>query len=155
MSNYSDACTEVSIILSLLNVEEYNKIPRDIIEAIEKNKNRKYTFEFDYNVEPREQKLLKETKAILFNLFRDYLANSKQRETIIKMQNEERNKQNERKKLKYNVDDIFKKEIYEKDGTEDTKLKEENTALICTKKDSFIIKIINRIKNFFNVNRHS
>ena len=106
-------------------------------------------------MEPREQKLLKETKAILFNLFRDYLANSKQRETIIKMQNEERNKQNEIKKLKYNVDDIFKKEIYEKDGTEDTKLKEENTALICTKKDSFIIKIINRIKNFFNVNRHS
>ena len=72
MNNYNDACMEVSTILSFLNIEEYNKIPKDVIEVIERNKNTEYIFEIDEDIELREQNLLKETKAILFNLFRDY-----------------------------------------------------------------------------------
>ena len=64
MSNYNEACAEVSTILSYLNKNEYDKIPSNVIEVIEKNKNKDYIFEFDESVELREQKLLEETRAI-------------------------------------------------------------------------------------------
>ena len=52
--------------------------------------------------------MLKKTKAILFNLFRDYLCTEKQRETIKRQQAEER-KGNELKKIEqYGSKEIFK-----------------------------------------------
>ena len=39
MSSYNNACTEVSVILNHLNKDEYKKIPLELTEAIEQNKN--------------------------------------------------------------------------------------------------------------------
>lgn len=149
MSNYNKAYVEVSAILSYLDKSEYDKIPANIIEKIEKNKNREYIFEFDESVELKEQKLLEETRAILFNLFRDYLCSSVQKEKIIQMQIEERNKLNEIKKSKYNDNDIFKKHVDKEviDNKRDSI--QENTAIAEIKKESFIVKIINKIKKIF------
>ncbi len=47
MSKYNEACSEVSVILNHLDEEEYSKIPSEVIEAIEKNKNKDHVFEFD------------------------------------------------------------------------------------------------------------
>ncbi len=99
MNIYSNAFTEVYEILSCLNKEDLYKIPVDVIMAIKNNRNLDYEFAFDENVDLREQHLLLETRAILFNLFRDYLATPKQKEIIIKNQEEERRK-NELEKLK-------------------------------------------------------
>lgn len=149
MSNYNEACAEVSTILSYLNKNEYDKIPSNVIEVIEKNKNKDYIFEFDESVELREQKLLEETRAILFNLFRDYLCTPTQKEKIIKMQAEERHKLNEMKKLEYNANDIFKKDVTRKVINNEANLEQETTSLTTVKKGSFIIRIINKIKKFF------
>lgn len=149
MSNYNEACTEVSIILSYLDKDEYSKIPLDVIEAIEENKNKEYDFKYDENIDLKQQKLLVETKAILFNLFRDYLSTPEQKENIIKMQREERQKLEEKKMLKYNVNDIFKKDVQNEEENENKGFNKENTALIEIKKENFIIRIINKIKNFF------
>lgn len=92
MSNRANAYTEVYTILQDLNTEEYNKIPPEIIKAIEENMNEEYEYELDEDLELKSQPMLPETKAILFNLFRDYLATSEQKEKIIKMQNEGRQK---------------------------------------------------------------
>ena len=92
MSNRANAYTEVYTILQDLNTEEYNKIPPEIIKAIEENMNEEYEYELDEDLELQSQPMLPETKAILFNLFRDYLATSEQKEKIIKMQNEGRQK---------------------------------------------------------------
>ena len=97
MSNRKNAYTEVYTILQELNEEEYNKIPPEVLKTIEANRNREYEYELDDELELKEQPMLPETKAILFNLFRDYLANSEQRAKIIRMQNEARQK-NELKK---------------------------------------------------------
>ena len=48
--------------------------------------------------------MLPETKAILFNLFRDYLATPEQKQKIIKMQHEERQKNELKKQQKYSTD---------------------------------------------------
>ena len=80
-------------ILEQLDEGEYNKIPSEVIITIRENRNTEYEEE----LELKEQELLPETKAILFNIFRDYLSTQEQKEKIIKMQAVERQKMNERK----------------------------------------------------------
>lgn len=144
MRNYNNACTEVSVILSYLNKDEYNKIPVDVIEVIEENKSKDYLFKLDEGIELNKQKLLIETRAILFNLFRDYLATSEQKEKIIKMQREERRRLEEQKSLKYNVNDIFKKEMLNKN--EDKVMEKESMVMIEAKKDVWYKRLFSIIK---------
>ena len=102
MNNRRNAYTEVYTILQDLDEEEYKKISPEVIKAIKENRNLEYYFELDNDLELKEQTLLPQTKAILFNLFRDYLATPVQKEKIIKMQNEERAKIELKKKQMYN-----------------------------------------------------
>ena len=110
MSNRENAYTEVYTILQDLDDEEYEKIPPEVIEALDKNRNKDYEFELDDELELKEHELLPETKAILFNLFRDYLSTPEQKEKIIKMQKEEREKLELEKKQKYSTQLFNKKE---------------------------------------------
>ena len=95
MKDYSNALVEVDTILGHLNKEEFLKIPPIVINAIRQNKNSNYEFYFDNNVELKNQNMLPETKAILFNIFRDYLSTPEQKAKIIKLQAEERRKNEE------------------------------------------------------------
>ena len=97
MNNRKNAYKEVYTILQELNEDEFNKIPPEIIEAIRANMNEEYEYELDDELELKDHKMLPETKAILFNLFRDYLATPEQKEKIIRMQNEERQKNEQNK----------------------------------------------------------
>ena len=143
MSNRANAYTEVYIILQDLEEEEFYKIPPEIVSAIEQNRNKEYNFELDEDLALKEQELLPQTKAILFNLFRDYLSTPKQREKIIQMQAKDRERIEEEKQKTYNSSDLFKKK-------EDIDQSTEQTALVEIPKENFFRKIINKIKNFFN-----
>ena len=139
MTKYKNAYTEVYEIIKQLDEEEYNKIPSEVIKAIEENRNTEYEFDLDEDIELKDQELLPETKAILFNIFRDYLSTPEQKEKIIKMQNEERQKNELKKKKKYDVN-VFENKTKEK-------LKQTNNQeneLIKYKKNIFT-KIINKI----------
>ena len=148
---YKNAYKEVYVILQNLVEEDYNKIPKEIIELFEKNKNDEHEFVLDKDLELKEQNLLPETRAILFNLFKDYLSESWQREKIIKWQNEERQKNEKLKKEKYNPD-VFKKRNSNTNilkNLENKKdINQKNYQLI-KHKENILIKIINSLKNFF------
>lgn len=146
MNNRRNAYKEVYIVLQDLNEEDYNKIPPEIIETIKENSNEEYEFVLNDELELKEQQLLPETKAILFNLFRDYLATPVQKEKILKMQSEERKKVEEKKKQNYTNVDVFKKNKYE-DIEEKTNNKE--LQIVQIKKEGFFRKLINKIKLFF------
>ena len=92
MNNSRNAYAEVYTILQGLDLEEYNKIPPEVIKAIKKYMNGEYKYKLDDELELKDQPMLKETKAILFNLFRDYLATPEQKEKIVKIQSKERQK---------------------------------------------------------------
>ena len=143
MNNRKNAYTEVYTILQELNEEEYNKIPPEVIETIEANRDEDYEYELDDEVELKEQPMLPETKAILFNLFRDYLANPEQKTKIIRMQNEARQKNELKKQQMYNTD-IFankpKKNLAENSN---------ETMQIVEYKESIFKRILNKIKSFF------
>ena len=113
MNNRKNVYTEVYTILQNLNEEEYKKIPPEVIRAIETNRNEEYKYELEDNLELKEQTMLPETKAILFNLFRDYLSTPEQKNKIIQMQKKERQKSELRKKQLYNTK-IFDNRTIEK-----------------------------------------
>lgn len=142
MSNRKNAYTEVYTILEDLNEEEYNKIPPEVIETIKENRNEEYFFELDEDLTLKEQTMLPETKAILFNLFRDYLATQEQKEKIIKMQNEERQKNELEKQKQYNIDVFANK--YNQNKTERI-----DEIQLVEYKENIFKKILNKIKRFF------
>ena len=147
MDNYFNACTEVYAILNDLEEEDYNKIPPEVITAIKNNRNLDYIFELDYDIDLKDNILLKETRAILFNLYRDYLATSEQKQKIIRMQNEERQKIELKKQQKYDSNIIFNKESKQVENINNDI--SEITALTEVKKESFIVRLINKIKRLF------
>ena len=154
MNNRRNAYTEVYTILQDLDEEEYKKIPPEVIKAIEKNRNLEYNIELDEDLELKEQSLLPQTKAILFNLFRDYLATPEQKEKIIKMQNEERAKIELKKKQMYNSE-IFPneesrtEEERQEKNQDEIKEKEENSLNLVEYKTSIINKVRGYIQRLF------
>ena len=104
MSKYTDAFTQVYVILNELDDEDYDKIPPEVIAAIRKNRNKEYQFEIDESIDLKDNNLLPEARALLFKIYRDYLATPEQKQKIIKMQNEERRKRELRKQQQYNTD---------------------------------------------------
>lgn len=143
MTKYKDAYTEVYEILEQLDEEEYNKIPSNVITAIRENRNTEYEFEVDEELELKEQELLPETKAILFNIFRDYLSTPEQKEKIIKMQAEERIRNEQKKQERYNSDVFANKQKKQP-------IKEEHTELIEYKENIFK-RILNKIRQLFRI----
>lgn len=86
---YSNVFTEVYVILSHLETSDYEKIPADVIKTIENNRNQNYNYVMNENMDLDNQIMLPHTKAMLFNIFRDYLATEEQREKIKRMQKED------------------------------------------------------------------
>lgn len=143
MSNRKNAYAEVYTILQELNEEEYNKIPPEVIKTIEANRNEEYEYELDDELELKDQPMLPETKAILFNLFRDYLATSEQRAKIRRMQNEARQKNELKKQQMYNSD------IFVNKSKENLTENNNETMQIVEYKENIFRRILNKIKSLF------
>ena len=142
MSNRKNAYAEVYTILQELNEEEYNKIPPEVIKTIEANRNEEYEYELDDELDLKDQPMLPETKAILFNLFRDYLATPEQKAKIIRMQNEARQKNELKKQQMYNTD------VFANKPKENQTANNNETKQIVKYKESFFKRILNKIKSF-------
>lgn len=143
MNNRKNAYKEAYTILQELNEEEYNKIPLEIIEAIRVNMNEEYEYELDDELELKDHQMHPETKAILFNLFRDYLATPEQKEKIIRMQNEERQKNEIKKQKQYNTD------VFESKQKGNSKQIQQETKQLIEYKENIFKKILNKIIKFF------
>ena len=144
MNNRKNAYTEVYTILQDLNEEEYNKIPPEVVEAIKANRNEEYEYELDAELELKDQPMLAETKAILFNMFRDYLATPEQKAKIIRMQNEARQNNELKKQQRYNID------VFANRQKEDTVQQNSEKTQIVKYKENIFKRILNKIKRFFS-----
>lgn len=109
INNYRNALVEVEAVLDCLQYEEYIKIPTSIINTIKINKDEKYIFEYDEELDYVDWNLMPETKAILYNIFKKYLATNEQKQYFIEKEKLEI-MQLEREKVKrYDLDELFKK----------------------------------------------
>ena len=145
MNSRANAYTEVYTVLQDLNEEEYNKIPPEIIETLKINRNEYYEYVLDEDLELKEQKMLPETKAILFNIFRDYLSTPEQKQKIIRMQKEERQKKEQEKQQLYSKDIVFN----DKESKEETK-QINKTALVKYENKTWYKKVFDFIENIFS-----
>ncbi len=146
-TKYANAYTEVYEILNYLDEEEYLKIPEELIEVFEENRNLDYEYEVNEEQDLSKQPMLKETKAILLNIFRDYLATPEQKQKIKQWLQADRAYIERQKQEKYNSN-VFKNK------TRDEKIDNEelNTLLpVKIKKQSIFQKIINGLKGIFKI----
>lgn len=133
------AYVEVLEIMKYIPVEDYNKIPYEIIKNMQLNMDKEYRFTVTHFNDFQKQEMLKETETILAVLFRDYWTTEENRNKILEKE----------KREKYNPDNIFKKKV-EQNNTQ-KEIKESSRSLI-EYKESFFVKFKKFILKILHVN---
>ena len=88
----ANSYSEVLEVLNHMVKEDYEKVPKNMIEMFERYSNKENKFKYDLSKEFEEQNLSKDAKLILAVLFRDYWATPTQREKILAKQKYDLNK---------------------------------------------------------------
>lgn len=102
---YECSYVEILEILKHIPKEEYDKIPKQLIEFFEEYKDK--TYQYIYN--PISPKTLRKTDAIIVSLYKDYIASDDEKMQIEKRLMENLEKSENEKRKQYNPDDLFKK----------------------------------------------
>lgn len=133
------AYKQVYAILSLYNQELLRlKLPQEVMETLKENSAKDYKYEVDpQNFDPNT--LTEEASALLLIIFDKYFANDNQRKKIDKFLNP-------KKYEMYDYTLLFEKKASKRD---EVKAIEESKTMI-PYEQSFIKKIINKIKFVFN-----
>lgn len=144
MIEYNKRLVEVSVILKHLNKSDYDKIPKEVIDRIERNKDIEYVWYYDETKDLKDQKVSKDTIAILSYINMKYLLNEEQRKFVEEVFKENQKKIENIKREKYNPDNIFK-------NTKEPIYKEEKhiNSIIVVKEEKWYKKIFKLIKNLF------
>lgn len=133
---------ELSEILKMMEPEEVNKIPKKLLEVIEKEKSNTYIPNYDSKIELNSQSIKKETLAMLALLYINYWC-------------EDENEKKEYLKLIEKNEQKYQQQIREKTGikyiTRTQKIEKNNVPeqeLAVVKNKSFIKNVIEKIKSF-------
>ena len=140
---YAKAYTEVLEIINHFSEDEYKKIPKEKIDFYEKHKDRKYDFKINPNIDLAEQNISRKANAILVSLFRDYFATAKQKEILKNLLQQNQEKLEKEKYLKYNPDNIFNKSNSNINDSKD------KVALVEIKNEVWYRKFLNFFKRIF------
>ena len=143
---YAIAYTQILEILKYLSGNELEKIPKEKLELYSKNKETDYEFQFDISRSINEQNISRKAKAIYVSLYKKYIANENERAMIKRVLENNYIVNENRKKELYNSDNIFKN----KETKNNNQQLEQNVSIVPYKVSMFL-KIINRIKKFFNL----
>lgn len=141
---YAKAYKEVLEILKFVSTEDYNKIPKEQIEFFQNNSDKDYKYTYMPFKSLNEQDIMELTKYIIILLFKEYWATDLQKKKIIAKQEFDREKLEEEKTQKYNINDLFKNK---KANILDEKKK--NMQIIEYKEPNFYEKIIEKILKIF------
>lgn len=101
---YAIACTEVLEILKYISKDEYNKIPLNVITALEKNKKQNAVYLYNPWKSLNEQQISEKGKEMLAVFYKNYWATDEEKIKI----NAYQNKKREETYLNNNYNDIFK-----------------------------------------------
>ncbi len=139
--------SEVYEIINHLTQELRNKIPSDFVEFVSKNKDNNYVSEIDFTKNINEQKISKETRAILAIIYRDFLCTKEEKKKLIKEDEKYLLELEKTKSEKYSQDNLFKKDKINKEEV----VEQEQTwyPVVVKPKVGIIKKIIKKIISFF------
>lgn len=139
---FAEATTEINKILSYLPTEYVEKIPIKLRKFFKDIESKEYMPNIDPYKQLDEQDLRPKTKTLLTIIYRNYWCNEQEKAELDKKLLENDKKYEEELREKYNPDDIFKKREKISTNVQETNLPME------IKKESFITRLINYIKNW-------
>ena len=91
-TEYKIAYSQVLEILKHISVDDYNKIPQNMVQMFKNNASDENYFVYNSNKTLKEQNVSEIARTIIAILFRDYWATNEQKEKILSVQNKEREK---------------------------------------------------------------
>lgn len=144
---YEEAFTEVEEVIKLMPIDLVSKIPAQFRQIISENKATNYKVVIKEPLE--EQKLKKETIAILGLIYRDFLASPEEREQLQMKDAEELKKIEQRMQEQYDIENIFEK----KKRTKRLENDQDSKDLTLYKEPNFLSKLFNIIKGIFKKNK--
>ena len=97
---FPKAYVEVLEIIKYIPKKEYDKIPQYILQNMENEKDVSYTYTVTYFDNFQEQRMLKETEAILAVFYRDYWSTPYQKERIKTKKKKRKKRKRKNKKIK-------------------------------------------------------
>ena len=150
--NFSIMCSEVLEILKYCPKRDVNKIPSDIKMLLNDNKDINHKITINPNKSIFNQPIIEETIIMIFLIFRNYWASQKEKEEIDYILNENEIKFNEY----YDYNKMFNQDL-KKEMISTNELSKKNNSIdksintdLIEYKESFIKKLINILKKFFN-----
>lgn len=147
--NTRQAYSEIDAFLGILSEEKRNEIPKKLITLFKKEKDQSYVKEIDINAPLKNQNLKEETLDIIAFLNLQYWCKDEtEKERLMKIYTRNEQKYQEELREKYNPDNLFMKKTVKEPKQEETV---QNNVSMVEYKESIIIKIINRIKEFFRI----
>lgn len=145
MDNSSLAYSEVCTILNMLEDEYKERVPKNVMDFFEEERDKEYNPIIDVNIPLEKQNLKRKTLVLLAILNLNYWCDSeKEKQEILDSfaKNEELKRLKEKELTEnYNINNLFNK-------IENTENKTE-VSLIEYKEQNFIQKIISKIKSLF------
>lgn len=146
-NNLSKSYTEILLILSYMEQEYIDMIPKKLLELFNKEKDKNYQPKINPNISLAEQNLQRKTLALLAMLNLNYWCkDEKEKEEMLKIYSKNDKKIEAKMREIYNPDNLFKKKEKEEQNNE---VKQENTELIEYKEQNMFKKILNKIMKFF------
>ncbi len=144
----SEGISETLDILNHMENTYTEKLPKKFREFLEKNKSVDYIPSLDHSKKINEMNLKEKTKDILAIIYMNYWCTPEQKEDYQKVLNENEKRYQEKQKEKYTLDNVFKnkKQSVIQDKEDDTQVS------MIEHKESFISKIVKKIKNIFKRN---
>lgn len=144
MEDISKRLVEVEYILKKLDGEYISKIPKEIWDYIEENKDKNYIYNYDENKALVEQKLSIDTISILTYINMEYLLDEQEKKEMEELLKKDYIIAEEKKRKKYNPDDIFKNK-----GKSYLDKKEECNLPVEVKTKKWYEKLFSFLKNMF------
>lgn len=148
LENYDEAYAEVLEVLKYISLEDYNKIPKQYIEFMEENCDENCSFVYNIALPFEKQEISNKAKDILGMIFRLFIISTEQKKELNAKDVEIKKQKELEKKIKYNTDNLFKKEHIKSNDGNSVNTEKHGTTLI-KKEESIFIKIWNKIKNIF------
>lgn len=108
-NDYQLAFAETSEILKQLGKKYIDKIPKEVLNLIEEQKNKNINFKFDINKKIADQKIHNETLEVLAYINYNYWLDNNEKNKFEKVLQNNFNEIENDKRKKYNPDNIFKK----------------------------------------------
>lgn len=146
----SEGISETLDILNHMDKKYTDKIPEKFKMFLEKNKSQTYVPNLDHTKKLNEINLKEKTKDILAIIYMNYWCTTEEKIEYSNLLVENKRKQQEKLREKYNPDNLFKKQN-EQNITINATENETSTSIV-EYKESILKRLIKKIKSILRIN---